>query len=153
MPLVNSNISLVCGDIHGQYYDLVRLLTLGGDPKRVTYLFLGDYVDRGYFSVECTILLYCYKILYPSTFAMLRGNHECRHLSAHFTFKDEGKLYSKVLKIYFNSFKVLHKYDIDVYEAFMDSFDCLPLCAVINHQFFCVHGGISPNMLDVCWTV
>lgn len=80
---------VIVGDIHGQYYDLVKVLQLGGEPGNNNYLFMGDYVDRGPFAVEVVLLLLCMKINYSSSMIMLRGNHESRTMSSNFDFKKQ----------------------------------------------------------------
>lgn len=93
-------------------------------------MFLGDYVDRGSMSLEVTAYLLALKISYPKNVHMLRGNHESRSMTEHFTFRSE----------------CLDKYDEEVYEAFMELFDSLPLAVDVNNDYLCVHGGISPHL-------
>ena len=123
----------VVGDIHGQYYDLLKILDLGGTPETSKYLFLGDYVDRGMFSMEVLVLLYSLKISYPGTIIMLRGNHESRQMTTMFNFRQE----------------CVYKYDLEVYEAVMRSFDMMPIACVMNSSFLAVHGGISPELRTI----
>jgi len=124
---------VIVGDIHGQYYDLWHLLEKAGDPETTNYLFMGDYVDRGIFSVEWVILLFCLKLNYPETFKMLRGNHECRNMTDHFTFREE----------------VYKKFDAEVYDLIMEAFDALPLCWLVGKKYFSMHGGISPDLKKI----
>ena len=99
------------------------------DPKKVNYLCLGDYVDRGSYSIECLSLLLAAKINHPNKVYLLRGNHESRQCAEHFSFREE----------------TLAKYDEEVYERCLNVFDSLPIVGVISGQYLCMHGGISPS--------
>ena len=123
----------VVGDIHGQFYDAIKIVEIGGDPANSKYLFLGDFVDRGSFSIEVLVLLYSLKINFPKTINMLRGNHECRQMTTFFNFRTE----------------CLYKYDQEIYDLFMDSFDLMPLACIINGKFIALHGGLSPELKTI----
>ena len=119
----------VLGDIHGQFFDLANILEKK-DPQKVNYVCLGDYVDRGGYSIECLTLLLAAKVCYPNQVFLLRGNHESRQCAEHFTFREE----------------TLAKYDEELFERCLNVFDSLPLVAIISGQYLCMHGGISPHL-------
>ncbi|ELW65529.1 Serine/threonine-protein phosphatase PP1-gamma catalytic subunit [Tupaia chinensis] len=117
-------------DIHGQYYDLLRLFEYDSFPLESNYLFLGDYVDRGKQSLETICLLLAYKIKYPENFFLLRGNHECASINRIYGFYDECK----------------RRYNIKLWKTFTDCFNCLPIAAIVDEKIFCCHGGLSPDL-------
>jgi serine/threonine-protein phosphatase 4 catalytic subunit len=114
---------------------LIELLKVGGDCPDTNYLFLGDFVDRGFYSVETFLLLLALKVRYPDRITLIRGNHESRQITQVYGFYDE----------------CLRKYgSVNVWRYCTDIFDYLPLAAVVDEKVFCVHGGLSPsiNTLD-----
>ena len=123
----------VCGDTHGQYPDLLKLFEAGGFPPDANYLFLGDYVDRGKYSLETICLLLAYKIKYDENFFLLRGNHECGSINRIYGFFDECK----------------RRYNVKLWKSFVDLFNCLPIAASIDDKIFMVHGGLSPELKTV----
>lgn len=123
----------ICGDIHGQYYDLLRLFEYGGFPPKSNYLFLGDYVDRGKQSLETICLLLAYKIRYPENFFILRGNHECAQINRIYGFYEECK----------------ERYNVKLWRTFTDCFNCLPIAAIIDEKILCMHGGLSPDLKSI----
>lgn len=120
----------ICGDVHGQYHDLLRLFEYGGFPPESNYLFLGDYVDRGKQSLETITLLFAYKVKFPENFFLLRGNHECASITRIYGFYDECK----------------RRYNIKLWKQFCDVFNCMPVCAIIDEKIICMHGGLSPEI-------
>eukprot|EP00698_Gefionella_okellyi_P004519 TRINITY_DN14148_c0_g1_i1.p1 TRINITY_DN14148_c0_g1~~TRINITY_DN14148_c0_g1_i1.p1 ORF type:complete len:309 (+),score=42.47 TRINITY_DN14148_c0_g1_i1:74-1000(+) len=124
----------VVGDVHGQFWDVLEMFRIGGQAPSTNYLFLGDYVDRGYHSVETISLLACLKLRYPDRITLLRGNHECRQITQVYGF------YAECMRKYGNA---------NVWTYFTDMFDYLTIAAVIDNTIFCTHGGMSPSILTL----
>lgn len=107
------------------------MFDIGGKCPNSKYLFLGDYVDRGYFSLETITLLMLLKVNYPNSIYLLRGNHECRAVTTTYGFYEE----------------CVRKFShAGIWRCFMELFDHLPLAAIVDGRIYCVHGGISPSL-------
>ena len=124
----------ICGDIHGQFHDLIELFNRGGEIPNSSYIFMGDYVDRGYNSVETIQLLLCLKVKYPGNITLLRGNHETRQTSALYGF------YEETSRKYGNP---------NPWKFCMEVFDHLPISAIVEGKIFCIHGGLSPEIKTI----
>ncbi|MFH4978940.1 hypothetical protein AB6A40_005649 [Gnathostoma spinigerum] len=125
---------IVCGDIHGQYSDLLRIFDKNGFPPDTNYLFLGDYVDRGIQNIETISLLLAYKVQFPENFFLLRGNHETSSINRVYGFYDEVNRRYKSPRLW------------NVYQVV---FNWMPLSAIISGRILCMHGGLSPLLNDI----
>lgn len=121
----------ICGDIHGQLYDLFELFRIAGSPSETKFLFLGDYVDRGYYSLETLLVLAVLKLRYPNSVYLLRGNHECRAVNHLYGF------YEDCVFTYGHA---------GIWHLCNNVFDLLPIAAVVSNKIFSVHGGLSPDI-------
>merc|ERR1712070_506903 len=119
----------ILGDIHGQFPDLLRYFEMG-DVGQSSYLFLGDYVDRGKQSLEVIVLLLALKVKFPENIFLLRGNHECASITRIYGLYDECK----------------RRFNIKMWKGFVDVFNCFPVSALVDDKIFCCHGGISPEI-------
>ena len=125
---------IVVGDLHGHIWDFVRILEHFGKPPQTNYLFLGDLIDRGNFSFETIFCIYYMKSQYPNNVYIIRGNHEFEEICSSYGFKNE-------LNVLFPR--------TNIFQDFIDSFSYMPFGAILNSSYFCVHGGIGPNVKTI----
>jgi serine/threonine-protein phosphatase 5 len=124
----------VCGDTHGQFYDVLNIFALNGYPSQSNpYIFNGDFVDRGSFSVEVILTFLLFKISDPASIYLTRGNHETKNMNRIYGFEGEVKA----------------KYDDKIFQLFLEVFGHLPLAAVIESKIFVTHGGIPVDVVTL----
>ena len=113
---------------------MLELFRIGGDCPDTHYLFLGDFVDRGFYSLETFLLLLTLKTKYPDRIVLIRGNHESRQITQVYGFYDE----------------CIRKFgSVNVWRYCTEIFDYLPLAAIVDNEMFCVHGGLSPDLTEL----
>lgn len=125
---------VIVGDLHGSLQDLLNIFSKFSQPPSVNYIFLGDYVDRGKYSIEVVLYILALKCMYPKNVYVIRGNHEFKNVNRTYGFYEQCH----------SAFKA----DV-LWESFNRVFSYIPLAAVLNDRVFCVHGGLSPMIANV----
>jgi serine/threonine-protein phosphatase PP1 catalytic subunit len=122
----------VLGDIHGQFYDLLSFLQLGGPPDEVPYLFLGNYTGRGHNRIETIAYILALKVKYPGQIWLLRGPQESAELGELYGFADDCRRLAP-----------------ELFQRFTELWSHLPIAGIVGGRIFCVHGGLSPHLTSI----